>query len=189
MIIRNRMRILTTAIVLLLFSANSVANSVTILGDSPDARECYLSTQMQTSSNSEIQSCTNTLSFQSMRLRDRAVTFINRGIIYVPLEEYELAIKDYASAKKIHPDFGAIYVNRGNLFFIGESYDSAILEYSKALNMGLSQDYVAHLNRGMAYEKLGRLNEAVAGYREAIELAPEWKAPKSKLERALIKIN
>ena len=191
--IKDRLRVMITAIVLLVLSENSIATSVTVLGDSPFARECYFSAQiavqMQSSSKSELQACTDALSFQSLRLRDRAATLINRGIIYVALEEYELAIKDYAAAKKIHPEFGAIHVNRGNLFFIGESYDSAILEYSKALDMGLRQDYVAYLNRGMAYEKLGRIDEAVADYREAIELAPEWTAPKNKLQRALTKIN
>ena len=66
---------------------------------------------------------------------------------------------------------------------------SAIAEYNKALDLGLRQDYVAHLNRGMAYEKLGKFYEAEADYRQAIALAPEWNMAKSKLERVLIKIN
>ena len=138
----------------------STAQSVSILGDSADARECYFSAeiaiQMHSTSRMEIETCTNALNFQNLRLRDKAGTYINRGILYVAMEEYQKAIKDYARAEKLYPDFGAIHVNRGNLFFMGESYDSAISEYTRALGMDLRQDHVAYLNRGMAYEKLGK---------------------------------
>ncbi len=178
---------------LLIMSSVSLAQSVTILGNSADAQECYFSAQiaiqMQSTSRSEIRACTNALLTENLRIRDKAATYINRGILYVALEEYQSAIRDYATAKKLYPEFGAIYVNRGNLFFLGESYDSAISEYNKALGLGLKEDYVAHLNRGMAYEKLGRLYDAEADYRQAIALAPEWNIAKSKLERVLLKIN
>ena len=173
--------------------STSLAQSVTVLGTSAEAQECYFSAQvaiqMQSTSRSEIRACTNALLTQNLGLRDKAGTYINRGILYVALGEYQLAIRDYATAKKLYPKFGAIYVNRGNLFFIGESYDSAIAEYNKALDLGLRQNYVAHLNRGMAYEKLGKFYKAEADYRQAIALAPEWNEAKSKLERVLIKIN
>ncbi|MBT7952358.1 MAG: tetratricopeptide repeat protein [Gammaproteobacteria bacterium] len=173
------------------FSAS--AQSVTILGDSDDARECYFSAgiaiQMQNTSSSEIETCSRAIGLGNLRLRDKAATFVNRGILYAADEQYQEAIKDYERAMKLYPEFGAIYVNRGNLFFLGQSYDSAILEYTKALDLDLRQDYVAYLNRGMAYEKLGKLSNAESDYRLAIELAPEWSVAKSKLERVLIKIN
>lgn len=193
MIFSVRTHVSLMVMLMLAIPCSSIAQSVTVLGESADARECYFSAQiaiqMQSASNAEIQDCTNALAFSNLRLRDKAATYINRGILYVAMQEYEAAIKDYARAMELYPEFGAIYVNRGNLFFLGESYDSAITEYSKALDMGLHQDYVAHLNRGMAYEKLGKLYEAEADYRQAIELAPDWIVAKNKLERVLLKIN
>ncbi len=179
---------------LFLFTGTHVfAQSVTIIGDSEDAKECYysaqLAVQMQSASRSELTACSNALITQNLRIRDKAATLINRGIIYVALEEYQQAVKDYERAEKLYPEFGAIHVNRGNLFFLGESYDSAILEYNKALDIGLNQTYVAHLNRGMAYEKLGQLHKAEADYREAIALVPDWKVAQSKLDRVLGKLN
>ena len=169
------------------------AQSVTIIGDSKDAQECFfsaqLAVQMQSASRSEVSACTRALLNGNLRLRDKAATFINRGILYVAIEEYKMAIDDYERAEQLYPEFGAIHVNRGNLFFLGESYDNAILEYNKALDMGLNQTYVAHLNRGMAYEKLGKLQQAEADYRQAIDQAPQWQTPKDKLERVLSKIN
>ncbi len=177
----------------LLAPLSSSAQSVTILGDSVDARECYFSAQiaiqMQSTSSSEIETCSRALKLRDLRLRDKAATYINRGILYVAMTEYQKAVKDYASAKALYPDFGAIYVNRGNLFFMGESYDSAVSEYTRALDLGLHQEHVAHLNRGMAYEKLGKYDQAEADYRLAVDLAPEWKLAQSKLEHMLLKMN
>jgi tetratricopeptide (TPR) repeat protein len=188
----NRQVLLTT-LILIISPVITNAQSVTILGNSPDARECFFSAglaiQMQSTSSAEIETCSTALNQMNMRLRDKAATFVNRGILYAANDQYLLAIKDYESAMKLYPSFGAIYVNRGNLFFLGQSYDNAILEYTKALSMELNQDYVAYLNRGMAYEKLGKLNEAETDYRLAIELAPEWTMAKSKLEKVLRKIN
>ncbi len=188
---RNHQSLLILFVSFLPFSL--LAQSVTVLGNSEDARECYFSAQMaiqvQSTSRAEVKACTNALLTQGLRVRDKAATYINRGILLVALEEYQEAVRDYAMATQLYPEFGAIYVNRGNLFFLGESYKSAILEYDKALDYGLAQDHVAYLNRGMAYEKLGKLDEAEADYRQAITLAPEWHVPKSKLERVLLKIN
>ncbi len=169
------------------------AQSVTILGQSEDARECYFSAQiaiqMQSASRSDIETCNRALQTQNLGLRDKAATYINRGVIHVALENYQEAIDDYATAENLHPEFGAIHVNRGNLFFLSEVYDGAIKEYNKALEMGLTQQSVAYLNRGMAYEKLGRLQEAKTDYLQAIELAPDWKQAQSKLERVNKKLN
>ena len=121
-------------------------------------------------------------------MRDKAATFVNRGVLHVADENYQKAVDDYATAMELYPGFGAIYVNRGNLFFLGESYKSAIAEYDKALDMGVTQIHVAHLNRGMAYEKLGEFQKALSDYQVALELAPEWTAAKMKRERVLSKI-
>ncbi len=184
---------LVMVLILLVLPFIAGAQSITVLGDSVDAKECFTSAkfaiQMQSTSQSEVDACSRALMFQNLRLRDKAATYVNRGILYVALEEYQLAIKDYEFAKNLYPSFGAIHVNRGNLFFLGQSYDSAIMEYTKALDLDLHQDYVAYLNRGMAYEKLGKLLDAETNYRQAIELRPEWVLAKSKLERVLIKIN
>ena len=177
----------------LAFSHTTFAQSVTIIGQSEDARECYFSAQiaiqMQSASRSDLETCTRALQTQNLAARDKAATFINRGIIYVALEDYQEAVDDYAVAENLFPEFGAVHVNRGNLFFISEVYDGAIKEYNKALEIGLTQQSVAYLNRGMAYEKLGRLQEAKTDYLQAIELSPEWKQPQYKLERVNKKLN
>lgn len=186
-------RVVKYSVLLVFIPTLAMTQSVTILGDNTDARDCYfaaqIAVQMQSSSKSDVTTCTRALQTPQLGQRDRAATYINRGILYVALEDYQAAIDDYAKAEELHPEFGALHVNRGNLYFMGQAYDSAIREYNIALQMGVRQQSVAHLNRGMAYEKLGRLREAMADYQQALELAPEWLLVRDKLERVKKKLN
>ena len=179
---------------ILLFSAPLYvsAQAINVIGNSTNARECYeaaqIAVQLQSASRNDVEKCTYSLENEPLRLRDRAATYANRGILFVANEEYEKAVKDYKRAKNMYPEFGAIHVNIGNLFFMSDSYDRAIDEYTKALGLNTSSSHVAHLNRGMAYEKLGKYNEAETDYRTALEIFPEWSIATSKLERVLGKM-
>jgi len=47
--------------------------------------------------------------------------------------------------------------------------------------------HIAFLNRGMAYEAQGHLDQAETDYRKALELAPQWPLAQQKLERVMAK--
>ena len=167
--------------------------SVTVMGGEGKARECYMAAtmaaQFNTASNVELETCTYALENVTLTLRDRGATFINRGIINAALEKYQDSVADYKKAEKLFPKFGEVYINRGNLFFMSGIYDEAITEYSKAMEHQIRKIHVAYFNRGLAYERLKEYVKAESDYLKAIELAPEWFQPKSKLERVRKKIN
>ena len=117
--------------------------------------------------------------------RDKAATYVNRGILSMALAEYGKALEDFDGAMLLHPSYGAIYLNRGNVFFIRDAYDDAIAQYTKALEAEMVEYQVAYLNRGMAHEILGHFDAAEADYRQALALAPEWGLAISKLARVL----
>ncbi len=169
------------------------AGSMTVIGGGSQSTSCYhaatIATQIHYSSRGDADNCSYALDYGNLSLRDRAATLVNRGIIYMALEEYEHAIKDYQTAKKLIPDFGEVYVNVGNVFFMGKVYDKAIDEYTQAIERNLTKDHIAYLNRGMAYEKLGDLEHAEMDYRTAIELRPEWSLATGKLEQLESKKN
>ena len=50
-----------------------------------------------------------------------------------------------------------------------------------------SNNHIAHLNRGMAYEKLDEYSYAGENYRRALELTPEWSLTQLKLDQWLAK--
>jgi tetratricopeptide (TPR) repeat protein len=155
------------------------------------ARDCYraatIAARIHYTSRKEIENCTFALDYTSMSLRDRAATLANRGIIYMALEEYQSAIRDYSASLRLQPDFGEIYVNIGNVYYMGQVYDKAVLEYTTAIEKNTSLSHVAYLNRGMAYESLGDFVNAENDYKTAAEILPEWIVPQNKLKELQIK--
>ena len=143
---------------------------------------------MNSAGRDDLKDCNLALQHSQLSLRDRMATYVNRGIVYAAMEEYNKAIKDYATAIRMNPDVGEAYVNRGNLYFLGALFDRAVQEYTTALNIGMKKEHVAYYNRGMAYENLKDYSKAEADYRHAISLLPEWTDPHTKLERVLAKL-
>ena len=108
-------------------------------------------------------------------------------MVYLARERYQEALEDFEAAARLKSDFGEIYVNRGNLYFMGRSFRKAIDEYNHAIELGLSKEHIAFLNRGMAYENLKDIESAEADYRRALEILPEWSTATRKLEELLEK--
>lgn len=171
----------------------SSATSMTVIGGDARAQDCYrsagIAAQIHYTSKSELENCTYALDYANLSLRDRAATLVNRGIIYMALEEYDKAIQDYSTAKRLSPDFGEIYVNVGNIYYLGKLYDKAIEEYSSAIEKNTHRRHVAYFNRGMAYEKLGEFAKAETDYRTVMELVPDWVLPQTRLTELQNKMN
>lgn len=172
---------------LLLGSAHAGAQSMTVLGGDSYARNCYaaatFAANMNSASQEDLTTCSNALQYGSLSQRDLLATLVNRGVVAVALEDYKQAVSDYERAVELDPTTGEVYVNRGNLFFMGQAFDKAVAEYSTALRLGLGKEHIAYYNRGLAYEKMKDTENAVADYRRASELAPEWTRPQEKLEK------
>lgn len=177
----------TLAAVLLIAPMTVAAQSMTVIGGEFTARQCYMSAtlaaQLNMASRQDLDACNYALDHATISIRDRAATFLNRGIINVAIERYDDAKKDYEKARSLAPDHGEIYVNRGNIFFMGQAYDQAVSEYSQAIALGLVKKHIAHFNRALAYEKMKEYGKAEADYRTAIELSPQWDQPKARLQR------
>lgn len=180
------------ALAQILFSSSAGAQSMTVLGGDSYARECYTAATfaalMHSASREDLETCTNALDYGKLSTRDLLATYVNRGVVYVALEEYQKAARDYATALNLEPRSGEVYVNRGNLSFLDKAYSEAIAEYTKALELGLAKSHIAHFNRGMAHEHAGDLADAEADYRRAAELAPEWAQPQAKLDLLMRKL-
>ena len=172
----------------LVFATNHYdSTSIEILsGDNTEARRCYQSASIAARihyvSRNDLENCDYALTRTALTPRDRAATLANRGIIYMSLDEYDLAIKDYTAAIALKPDFGELNVNIGNIYYLGKAYDKAVAEYTAALDKNTSRPYVAYFNRGMAHESLGDLVSAETDIMTALEMVPGWVAAQKKLD-------
>ena len=163
------------------------AQSVTVFGAGIYAKDCFKAAKMASLNlpmgRSSLNKCTLALDHGKLKIRDRAATYVNRGVVRVNLKQYTEALQDYNHAAGLRPDLTAIYVNRGNVYYLTREFDEAINEYSISLAMNTHAAPIAYVNRGMSHEKLGLFKEATEDYRSAIALAPQWAIAKQKLAK------
>lgn len=182
---------LMALVISIIAPASVYAQAIQVIGGQKSARDCYMAAtiaaQIHFASKDDVDVCTFALQEVVMKPRDRVATLVNRGIIYVALEEYNKAIRDYDKAYRISPDIAEIHVNRGNMLFMSGNVEQAVAEYTQAIELGLPRGYIVYYNRGLAYEKLDEYDKAEMDYRQALELMPGWARAQDKLDRLLNK--
>ncbi len=90
-------------------------------------------------------------------------------------------MKDYNDAMQLMPELPESYVSRGNLLFLANNLDAAIGDYDKALDLMLGRSHIAFYNRGLANEKRGNSAAALADYRQALQLRPDFAEAQAKV--------
>ncbi len=72
---------------------------------------------------------------------DVAVAYFNRGLAYIGIGRYDMAIDDYTTAIKAKPDYENAYFNRGNAYYALERYSQAIEDYNKVIELNPKNPY------------------------------------------------
>lgn len=163
------------------------AQNVTMFGGSSLAKECYDLSQAaamtHSASRTDIEVCNKAIFHGGLNRSHVIATYVNRGIIHMAMENYQNAARDYNTALGMSDEVGEAYINRGNLWFIASRYSEAVADYDKSIKHGIEKPHVAFLNRGMAYEQLGKLLEAQSDYQTALEKVSGWPAAQKRLDR------
>lgn len=169
---------LSTAALIYLMSSVAVAQTSSLIGGSGFANECYQNSQRATQTlgvaRQNLEPCDRAIDDAALPQNDLVASLVNRGIIHAALQDYVAAAKDYNRALELDDKVGEAYINRGNLWFLAQRFEDAIVDYDFALQFGVVNMHVAHLNRGMALEQLGQKDAAKASYQQALEIIPEW---------------
>jgi tetratricopeptide (TPR) repeat protein len=160
----------------------------TIIGNSAEGMQCYTTAKMVSDRKfkklADIEPCNKALREDNLSKRDRAATLVNRGLINAVLGNFELAHDDYDEAMRIDPEtIGITHINRGNAYYMQQNYHDALDSYTRAVEMNAEPRHVAIHNQAMAYEKVGDLDAAEAGFLKALELVPGWETAQARLER------
>jgi tetratricopeptide (TPR) repeat protein len=171
---------------LTLLSLFAQAQSMTVLSSGGDARACSLAAELSETLNpsrADLDPCNRALEEVHLSRRDRAATFVNRGIIQARLDRFQEAMNDYNAALEIQAELPQAWNGKGNLYYLAERYDDAIAAYEMSLSMDLPAPQVAHYNLGLVYEKIGDEAAAERSYNAALELMPDWTPAQTRLER------
>lgn len=131
--------------------------------------------------------CTLALQTESLNPRDRAGTYVNRGVFKLRRGEWEQARYDFDRAVQIKPDLGEAYVNRGAAALGAKRHQEALTFINKALELGVDEPEKAYFNRALAYEGLDDMKAAYLDYMKAAELSPDWTAPRQELSRFTVR--
>ena len=127
--------------------------------------------------------CTLAIETEMLSARDRAGTYVNRGVLKLRRQAYEAAAKDFDVAVGLEPNMAEAYVNRGAASIGVHRFAESLPDINKALELGVEEPAKAYFNRALAYEGLDDVKSAYLDYRKASELSPDWEAPKNELVR------
>jgi len=161
--------------------ADGRPQSTTVIGGSY-AKDCEHAAKLGLSGDG-MEACDNALSFEALSSKDRAGTYVNRGILFNKRLYAEKAFADFDAAFKLVPDLPEAFLNRGNTHFLVRRTDLALKDYQRSIDLGVKDLAAAYYNRGLAYEAQGKMRDAMADFAKASELAPEWELPKKRLAR------
>jgi tetratricopeptide (TPR) repeat protein len=170
------------AAIAMLGGAGPARGSVTVIGGGL-AESCSKAALAGSSLPRDEEVCTRALSEEMLNPRDKAGTYVNRGIMRMRRSEWKPAMSDFDRAVYYKPDLGEIYVNRGAALLGQHRFADGLADLNKSLELGTEEPAKAYYNRALAYEGLDDLKSAYFDYQKAMELSPEWDAPKQQLTR------
>jgi tetratricopeptide (TPR) repeat protein len=129
------------------------------------------------------QLCTDALDSEFLNPRDRAGTYVNRGVLKLRRQNWQDATRDFNHAVRVKPDLGEAYVNRGAASIGAKRYADSLADINKGLELGVDEPAKAYYNRALAYEGLEDAKAAYFDYQKALEISPDWTLPKEQLVR------
>lgn len=166
----------------MLFIGADASAAVSVLGGGM-AHDCSLAARDGRSDKSAIALCTQALDTEPLSSRERAGTYINRGVIKLRMRAFESARQDFDFAIHADDQLGEAYVNRGAALVALKRYDEAITDLDRGIALGSQEPEKAWYNRGLAHEKMDDMKAAYFDYRRAQDLKPGWDMPEKELRR------
>jgi tetratricopeptide (TPR) repeat protein len=114
----------------------------------------------------------------SARLHD------NAGFVLFRLNRHAEAESHLREAIRIDPGYGPAHAHLANLLHAGERLPEAVAQYRRALTFPVNRTAAMHNDLGVALAGLGRLNEAIREFQEALRISPDFEDARGNLRRA-----
>jgi arylsulfatase A-like enzyme/lipoprotein NlpI len=113
-----------------------------------------------------------------------AIAHTNVGGVYVQQGQPELAIEHFKKAVRYDPYNAAAINNLAKIYTVVGDPNDAVALYNRVLTLEPDDPAEVYCNLGTALLKLGRLDEAISSYKEALRLKPDWQQARDYLSIA-----
>ncbi len=128
--------------------------------------------------------CNLAITNETLKRRDKAATYTNRGILHMRMGNNTRAMWDYEKSLGLMPDLKEAKVNLGAALYNLKRYPEALV----ALNDGVASESetartVGFYNRGLTHEKLGNLQSAYEDFQQALKMNPDFKQAEDQMAR------
>jgi tetratricopeptide (TPR) repeat protein len=164
----------------LCFAAMPTEASVVVIG-SDAGYQCYLSARFNLDPAQGIDACNHALLAPLSRL-ERAGTHVNRGVMEAALEQEDKALADFDLAIAENPGLGDGYLNRGAMLVNLKRYGEARDDILHGIALGPTMPEVGYYDLGVVEQALGRNEDALANFRKALTLSPDFQPAVHALE-------
>jgi len=162
--------------------AGSAKAAMTVIGGGM-AEDCSKAAVRGRSDRDSIQMCNIALQTEMLDPKDRAGTYINRGVMQMRQRLFDAARSDFDTAISIDPKLGEGWVNRGAVYIALKRYQDGLADINKGLDLGVVEPEKAYYNRALAYEGMDDAKSAYLDYQQAVTLKPNWLLPQQQLLR------
>jgi tetratricopeptide (TPR) repeat protein len=164
------------------FAPSQAKAAVTVFGGG-FAAQCFHVAKFGGDIPAGIADCSRAIDTEQLSDRDRAGTYINRGVLYMTLDDYAAAQKDFEAGIKLDPNLGEALVNLGGVKIAQRHFAEGIADIDHGLALSPEEPEKAYYNRALADEALDDVKAAYFDYSKAAELKPTWAPPRTELAR------
>lgn len=149
----------------------------------PHANACAAAASSGRATEAAIDDCSEALSSEGLSKQNKALIYINRGAMYLRLNNGDAALADFDAALMINPKSPEAHLNRGAALVMVKKPGLAVGAITTALQLGVRDPHKAYFNRGAARESLGDIRGAFEDYSTALAIKPDWAMVEGELAR------
>lgn len=118
---------------------------------------------------------------QALRIDPKSTeAYYNKGKFYQDVKQYDKAIETYNTLLSIDSTYTAALYNIGAINYVNEKYMDAVRFFSKTICFN-PQHVEAFYARGLSYKYLNDKSKAVADFKMAVQLKPDYGAARDAL--------
>jgi tetratricopeptide (TPR) repeat protein len=149
------------------------------------ARDCYEAVEYQrVASIRAIEICDLALEQERLSQKNRAATYVNRGILHMRDKRYQKSLDDFERGLLIDGNLLEAKINIGAALYGLKRYDEALAHLNEGVHAeSADARATAYYNRALIYERQGNVEASYDDFRTALEIQPAFELAARQLER------